>query len=116
MGVVVEYENQSGEPRWSPSGQSSVRIAPAFGRSGTATVPDETINLKFEKIPEAAAAVIAGPSTASPGPTPTVAIGAARQALSPDQRTTTAATSTPSTCIGIVSRSRRSVTKLHRDS
>ena len=70
MGVVVEYENQSGEPRW---------VAPpkvdwdytAFGRSGPAATPDETIKLTFRKSPEAAAAITAGPSTANPGPTPT---------------------------------------------
>jgi FtsP/CotA-like multicopper oxidase with cupredoxin domain len=50
MGVVVEYADQRGEARW---------IAPAkvpwdytaFGRGGSAAAPDETINLKFEKIP-----------------------------------------------------------------
>ena len=50
MGVVIEYENQSGEPRW---------VAPpkvdwdytAFGRSGPAAAPDETVKLTFEKIP-----------------------------------------------------------------
>jgi FtsP/CotA-like multicopper oxidase with cupredoxin domain len=50
MGVVVEYENRSGEPRWAPPAKAKWDYT-AFGRSGTATAPDESINLKFEKIP-----------------------------------------------------------------
>lgn len=50
MGVVVEYENRSGDPRWSPPAKAAWDYT-AFGRSGAAAVPDETINLKFEKIP-----------------------------------------------------------------
>jgi FtsP/CotA-like multicopper oxidase with cupredoxin domain len=50
MGVVVEYENRNGDPRWSPPVKAGWDYT-AFGRSGPAAVPDETINLKFEKIP-----------------------------------------------------------------
>jgi FtsP/CotA-like multicopper oxidase with cupredoxin domain len=50
MGVVVEYENRSGEPRWFPPPNAKWDYT-AFGSSAAAAVPDETINLKFEKIP-----------------------------------------------------------------
>jgi len=50
MGVVVEYENQSGGPRWTPPPKVAWDYT-AFGRSGPTAAPDETINLKFEKIP-----------------------------------------------------------------
>jgi FtsP/CotA-like multicopper oxidase with cupredoxin domain len=50
MGVVVEYENQRGEPQWTPP-PKAVWDYTAFGRSSSAIAPDETINLKFEKIP-----------------------------------------------------------------
>jgi FtsP/CotA-like multicopper oxidase with cupredoxin domain len=50
MGVVVEYENRSGDPRWVPPSKSAWDYT-AFGASGPASAPDETINLKFEKIP-----------------------------------------------------------------
>jgi FtsP/CotA-like multicopper oxidase with cupredoxin domain len=50
MGVVVEYENRSGEPRWALPPEGAWDYT-AFGRSGPATASDETINLKFEKIP-----------------------------------------------------------------
>jgi FtsP/CotA-like multicopper oxidase with cupredoxin domain len=48
MGVVVEYADRSGNPVWSP-GITSPWDYTLFGRSAAA-VPDETINLKFEKI------------------------------------------------------------------
>jgi FtsP/CotA-like multicopper oxidase with cupredoxin domain len=55
MGVVVEYENRSGDPLWSPPAKSTPAKSPwdytAFGRSGAAATPDETINLKFQKVP-----------------------------------------------------------------
>jgi FtsP/CotA-like multicopper oxidase with cupredoxin domain len=55
MGVVVEYENRSGDPVWSPPAKSSPAKSPwdytAFGRNGAAATPDETINLKFQKVP-----------------------------------------------------------------
>jgi FtsP/CotA-like multicopper oxidase with cupredoxin domain len=50
MGVVVEYENRSGDPRWAPPAKAAWDYT-AFGTSGPAAAPDETINLKFEKIP-----------------------------------------------------------------
>jgi FtsP/CotA-like multicopper oxidase with cupredoxin domain len=50
MGVIVEYENGSGEPRWVPP-PKAVWDYTAFGRRGTAGAPDETIDLKFEKVP-----------------------------------------------------------------
>ena len=49
MGIVVEYANRSGEPRW-------VRPKPArwdytmFGETRAAAAPDETIQLSFGKI------------------------------------------------------------------
>jgi FtsP/CotA-like multicopper oxidase with cupredoxin domain len=50
MGVVVEYENQSGELRWArpPKAKWDYTL---FGGPGSAAAPDESINLKFEKIP-----------------------------------------------------------------
>jgi FtsP/CotA-like multicopper oxidase with cupredoxin domain len=50
MGVVVEYENRTGDPRWAPPTKAAWDYT-AFGRSRPAAAPDETINLKFEKIP-----------------------------------------------------------------
>jgi FtsP/CotA-like multicopper oxidase with cupredoxin domain len=49
MGVVVEYADRSGNPVWSP-GITSPWDYTMFGRSAPAAAPDETINLKFEKI------------------------------------------------------------------
>jgi FtsP/CotA-like multicopper oxidase with cupredoxin domain len=50
MGVVVEYENQSGEPRWVAPPKADWDYT-AFGRNGPAAAPDETVKLTFEKIP-----------------------------------------------------------------
>ncbi|WP_207803078.1 multicopper oxidase family protein [Roseicella frigidaeris] len=50
MGVVIEYANRGGEPQWSAPPDSSWDYT-AFGRSSPAAAPDETIHLKFEKIP-----------------------------------------------------------------
>jgi FtsP/CotA-like multicopper oxidase with cupredoxin domain len=50
MGVVIEYESQSGEPRWTPPPKTKWDYT-VFGSSGGPAAPDETINLKFEKIP-----------------------------------------------------------------
>ena len=50
MGVVVEYENRGGEPQWTAPPKATWDYT-AFGQSGPAAVPDETINLKFEKVP-----------------------------------------------------------------
>jgi len=50
MGVVIEYANQSGAPRWTPPPKSAWDYT-QFGRSAAAAEPDETLNLTFEKIP-----------------------------------------------------------------
>ena len=50
MGVVVEYADQRGDPRWLAPAKATWDYT-AFGRNGPAAPPDETINLKFEKIP-----------------------------------------------------------------
>jgi FtsP/CotA-like multicopper oxidase with cupredoxin domain len=49
MGVVIEYENRRGDPHWAPPPKAAWDYT-AFGRSTPATAPDESINLKFEKI------------------------------------------------------------------
>ena len=50
MGVVVEYENQTGEPRWAPPPKAGWDYT-VFGRGRSASAPDESIHLTFEKIP-----------------------------------------------------------------
>jgi FtsP/CotA-like multicopper oxidase with cupredoxin domain len=50
MGVVVEYANQSGSPRWMPPPKATWDYT-VFGRSGATAAPDETVQLTFEKIP-----------------------------------------------------------------
>ncbi|MGH1590054.1 multicopper oxidase family protein [Methylobacterium phyllosphaerae] len=50
MGVVVEYANRQGEPHWIRPERDDWRYA-AFARAGAAAAPDETIALRFEKIP-----------------------------------------------------------------
>jgi FtsP/CotA-like multicopper oxidase with cupredoxin domain len=50
MGMVIEYESQSGEPRWAPPPKTKWDYT-IFGSSGGPAAPDETIDLKFEKIP-----------------------------------------------------------------
>jgi FtsP/CotA-like multicopper oxidase with cupredoxin domain len=50
MGVVVEYANRSGEPKWIAP-KTTAWDYTLFGRGGGAPGPDETISLKFEKIP-----------------------------------------------------------------
>ncbi len=50
MGVVVEYADRGGAPRWIAPPKAAWDYT-AFGRSSPAGAPDETINLKFEKIP-----------------------------------------------------------------
>ena len=49
MGVVVEYADRSGDPLWSPPARPPWDYT-VFGRNAPAPAPDETINLKFEKI------------------------------------------------------------------
>jgi FtsP/CotA-like multicopper oxidase with cupredoxin domain len=50
MGVVVEYANRSGDPRWVSPPKTSWDYT-VFGQAGPAAAPDETVNLKFDKIP-----------------------------------------------------------------
>jgi FtsP/CotA-like multicopper oxidase with cupredoxin domain len=51
MGVVVEYANRTGEPTWTAPTSKSWDYT-AFGKTaGTAAAPDESISLKFEKVP-----------------------------------------------------------------
>jgi FtsP/CotA-like multicopper oxidase with cupredoxin domain len=50
MGVVVEYANRKGAPQW-VAPPKTVWDYTAFGRTSSDSAPDETINLKFEKIP-----------------------------------------------------------------
>jgi len=50
LGVVVEYENQSGEPQWVAPPKTNWDYT-IFGKSGPVAEPDETFRLKFEKIP-----------------------------------------------------------------
>ncbi len=50
MGVVVEYAGRGGEPQWVAPPKSAWDYA-AFGRTAPAAAPDETISLKFEKVP-----------------------------------------------------------------
>ena len=50
MGVVVEYENRRGEPQWIKPSRAAWDYS-ACARKDAATPPDETISLKFEKIP-----------------------------------------------------------------
>jgi len=49
MGVVIEYADRSGDPIWSRPARTQWDYT-IFGRSVPAAAPDETINLKFEKI------------------------------------------------------------------
>jgi hypothetical protein len=52
MGVVVEYANRSGEPRWTAPASKTWDYT-AFGKAARSTpAPDETFNLKFEKVPD----------------------------------------------------------------
>jgi FtsP/CotA-like multicopper oxidase with cupredoxin domain len=50
MGVVVEYADARGDARWIAPAKAAWDYT-AFGRSGPAVAPDETVNLKYEKIP-----------------------------------------------------------------
>jgi FtsP/CotA-like multicopper oxidase with cupredoxin domain len=50
MGVVVEYADRSGAPQWIAR-PKAVWDYTAFGRSSPAVTPDETIDLKYEKVP-----------------------------------------------------------------
>jgi FtsP/CotA-like multicopper oxidase with cupredoxin domain len=50
MGIVVEYTNRRGEARWIQPDKAAWDYA-VFARQDTAAAPDETIKLRFEKIP-----------------------------------------------------------------
>ncbi|MGZ3341031.1 MAG: multicopper oxidase family protein [Reyranella sp.] len=50
MGVVVEYADRNGAPQWIAPPKAAWDYT-AFGRSSPAAVPDETIALKYEKVP-----------------------------------------------------------------
>jgi FtsP/CotA-like multicopper oxidase with cupredoxin domain len=50
MGVVIEYENRSGEPQWRAPAKAGWDYA-AFARKAPAKTPDATISLTFEKVP-----------------------------------------------------------------
>jgi FtsP/CotA-like multicopper oxidase with cupredoxin domain len=50
MGIVVEYENQKGEPQWIAPPKTRWDYT-AFALPTHAAPPDETIALKFEKVP-----------------------------------------------------------------
>jgi FtsP/CotA-like multicopper oxidase with cupredoxin domain len=49
MGVVIEYENETGDPVWTNPPRSAWAYS-IFSRAAAAPDPDETISLKFEKI------------------------------------------------------------------
>jgi FtsP/CotA-like multicopper oxidase with cupredoxin domain len=51
LGVVVEYENRSGEPQWVAPPKPNWDYTIFGSGPGPAAAPDETFNLKFEKIP-----------------------------------------------------------------
>lgn len=50
MGVVVEYADRGGAPLWMPPAKRAWDYT-AFGHNASAPEPNETIGLKFEKIP-----------------------------------------------------------------
>ncbi|MGD0914233.1 MAG: multicopper oxidase domain-containing protein [Terracidiphilus sp.] len=50
MGIVVEYANQHQRPRWAPLPMSRWDYT-IFGNAAPRPVPDETIDMVFEKIP-----------------------------------------------------------------
>jgi FtsP/CotA-like multicopper oxidase with cupredoxin domain len=50
MGIVVEYENEQGEPQWVEPPRLPWNYA-AFASTESAPPPDETISLSFDKIP-----------------------------------------------------------------
>lgn len=48
LGVVVEYENRSGSPQWTPPGNAPWDYT-LFGTSGVAPEPDETVPMVFRR-------------------------------------------------------------------
>ena len=83
MGVVVEYANRSGEPKWIAPKNTAWDYT-VFGHSGSAAEPDETVSLKFEKIPGGRGGYNRWTINGKSWPdTESSFYGAARQALSP---------------------------------
>jgi FtsP/CotA-like multicopper oxidase with cupredoxin domain len=110
MGVVVEYANRSGEAKWIAP-KTTAWDYTVFGHSGSAAEPDETISLKFEKIPGGRGGynrwTVNGKSW--PDTNPLLRCGKASAIAS--SWTITAATSIPCICTGTRSKSRRSGTR-----
>lgn len=50
MGTVIEYENQTGDPQWTDPPKETWDYS-VFGTKDQPAQPDETFELKFEKIP-----------------------------------------------------------------
>ncbi|MDY0883570.1 multicopper oxidase family protein [Dongia soli] len=50
MGVIIEYADRGGDPQWVAPPKAPWNYT-AFGRTSPAAMPDEVIDLKFEKIP-----------------------------------------------------------------
>jgi FtsP/CotA-like multicopper oxidase with cupredoxin domain len=50
MGVMVEYADRTGEPQWTAPPKATWDYT-AFGRSTSASAPDVSIDLKYEKVP-----------------------------------------------------------------
>jgi len=50
MGVVIEYQNSKGEPRWIKPAKDDWAYA-KFAKTDPAKAPDETIKLTFKKVP-----------------------------------------------------------------
>ena len=82
LGVVVEYAGQRGEPQWSTPPNSAWDYT-IFGADEPVPAPDDASSSCSRKCLAAAAATTAGPSTASPGPTPIRCSRPSRKALSP---------------------------------
>ena len=51
MGVIVEYANRSGEPRWTAPASTTWDYTALGKTAGTPASPDEMFDLKFEKVP-----------------------------------------------------------------
>ena len=107
LGMVVEYANQRGEPQWSAPPDSAWDYT-IFGVDRPVAAPDQRIELFSRKYRAAAAAITAGPSTASPG---RIQIRCSRPLAESGivwSCAIRAATTIQSTCIVIRSRLRRS--------
>jgi FtsP/CotA-like multicopper oxidase with cupredoxin domain len=64
MGIIVEYANRTGSPRWTKPSKKIWNYT-LFGQSRTVQTPEETIRLFSGRLTEAKAASIAGRSTGS---------------------------------------------------